>query len=1087
MIELPLKHPELFRKLGIEPPKGVLLHGYPGTGKTLLAKAVANETNAHFISVNAPAIMCVSGDTKILTNPKGGEKISDIFVEASENGKILNNTGGMTIIELKKPKTVFSLDKNLKIKRGRITHITKIKARSYYVKTSLGTGVVCSANHPFACMDSFGNIFWKTAKDLSKGDLVAIAKTLPEGKSFRFDYLKDFDSETWILTKKGMLKKSDFKGAQKDVMGLKVSSRRKTLNEREFIMLPSKSSLGLLRFLGLMYSEGTLQYDGLQFANNEQCLKQEFASLAKKIFGINAKIKKNKVFCYSAALRNFFQRTLKFPFGKKGNYSLPAWIFGLTKKETAEFVAGFFEGDGTASKGTGGYPTVRIYSITKNVLEDLSVLCRKMGIITKIEPWKTKFSNMLALTVIGNRPREIFAEEIKSNTKKFKIVESWYGSRVKTGDDLRVPDISPLLKQVKNNKNYVYGKNLPEGPTERYISGRDYLTQRKIEEISKLMPDKKLKELATAEISWAKIDSINDTGEQELFDLTIEPHSNFLAAPSLFVMHNSKFVGEAEERVRQIFKEAEENAPSIIFIDEIDAIAPKREEVLGEVERRVVAQILALMDGLEARGGVVVIAATNRVNSIDEALRRPGRFDREVELPVPDKKARKQILQIHTRGMPLADDVDLDYFANITHGFVGADLAALVKEAAMKSLGKYLPEMNLDDETIPPELLEKLQVNNNDFLDGLKLVQPSALREITIDIPSVKWEDIGGLDEIKEELKQAVEWPLKHPDAFKKMGIKPPKGILIYGPPGCGKTLLAKAVATESEANFISIKGPELVSMWVGQTELGIRKIFKKARQVAPSIIFFDEIDSIAGIRGVDNDSGFTRRIVNQLLTELDGIQELNNVVFIAATNMPWLLDHALLRAGRIDKAIRIESPNEATRLAILKVHTSGIKLAKDVSLEDLAKKTENFTGAGIRGLIYEAALLALTEKVDKKTRLKMLKEALAGFEVDAVFPLEDIAEKINGFSKEAIQKLCDDFLVFKRQNDAKKISATQISGLIYTVLKSSKITPVPKPIEKAHLEEIIARMLKADKAIKEKEKVYDDFEENIDNFNYVG
>ncbi len=1088
MIELPMKHPELFRKLGIDPPKGVLLYGYPGTGKTLLAKAVANETNAHFVLVNAPQIMCVGRDTRILTNPSGGQKIGDLFSDAQADGKIINNSESMKIIELKKAKTVFSLDKNLKIKKGRITHITKIKAKAYSIRTSLGNEVVCSANHPFACMDSFGNIFWKTAKDLSKNDLVAIAKTLPEGKQYLFDYLSDFDSGTWVLTRKGMLKKGDFKGPQKEILGIKVSSRRKNIKETEFVRLPQKSSPGLLRFLGLMYSDGNLCDDGLRFSSKEGCLKQKFALLAETLFGVNAKIKGDTVSCYSVAIRNFFEKTLKFPLGKKGNYSLPAWIFGLTKKETTEFIAGFFEGDGTASKGIGGYPTIRFYSITKNVLEDLSILCRKIGIIAKIVPWKTKFSNMLALTVIGNRPREIFAEEIKSDTKKFGIVTAWHKARIKIGDDLRIPNISPLLKQIKDSGCYTYGKNLPEGPTERYISGRDYLTQRKLEEISKLMPNKVLGKLVNSEISWVKMECIKEIGEQDLFDLTVEPNSNFLATHSLFVMHNSKFVGEAEERVRQIFKEAEENAPSIIFIDEIDAIAPKREEVIGEVERRVVAQILALMDGLETRSSVIVIAATNRINSIDEALRRPGRFDREIELPVPDKKARKQILDIHTRGMPLAKDVDLDYFSNITHGFVGADLSALTKEAAMRALSRYLPKMNLDDETIPMEVVETMEVNHNDFLEGLRLVQPSALREITIEIPSVKWTDIGGLDEVKEELKQVVEWPLKYPDVFKKMGIKPSKGVLIFGPPGCGKTLLAKAVATESEANFISVKGPELVSMWIGQTELGIRKIFKKARQVAPAIVFFDEIDSIASTRGTENDSGFTRRIVNQLLTELDGIQELNNVVFIAATNMPWLLDPALLRPGRIDKPIRIDVPDESTRLAIFKVHTSGMKIAKNVSLEELAKKTENFTGAGIQGLVYEAALLALTEKVDKETRLKILSEAIGDFELDKDVSLGEISERIKGFTEEAIEKFCAELVAFKKTSKLKLANKHQIAEMICKILKTTKETaPVPKPIEKRHFEEIIEKMVKSDDTIKkEKEKVYEEFEENIGSFNYV-
>lgn len=448
-----------------------------------------------------------------------------------------------------------------------------------------------------------------------------------------------------------------------------------------------------------------------------------------------------------------------------------------------------------------------------------------------------------------------------------------------------------------------------------------------------------------------------------------QAHFISVSAPSIM----SKFVGEAEERVRQIFKEAEENAPSIIFIDEIDAIAPKREEVVGEVERRVVAQLLSLMDGMEARGNVIVIAATNRVNSIDEALRRPGRFDREIEIGVPDKAGRLEILQIHTRGMPLAKEgahtVDLDHFAAITYGFVGADLTALGKESAMKALRRYLPEINLQEEQIPESVLEKMEVQKRDFEDALREIQPSALREVMVEIPNVKWDDIGALDEVKAELKQAVEWPLKHPTAFTEMGIRPPRGILLYGPPGTGKTLLAKAIATESQANFISIKGPELISKWVGESEKGIRQVFKKARQVAPVIVFFDEIDAIAAMRGSNNgDSGVGERVVNQLLTELDGAESLKDVVFVAATNRPDLIDPGLMRPGRIDKVIEVKVPDERAREAILKVHTRGVPLAKGVSLTELAKHTAGFSGADLSNLIREAALTALQESGMKPT-----------------------------------------------------------------------------------------------------------------------
>ncbi|RLG21618.1 AAA family ATPase [Candidatus Micrarchaeota archaeon] len=455
-----------------------------------------------------------------------------------------------------------------------------------------------------------------------------------------------------------------------------------------------------------------------------------------------------------------------------------------------------------------------------------------------------------------------------------------------------------------------------------------------------------------------------------------ESDANFISIQGPEII--SKFVGEAEERLREIFKKAEESAPTIIFIDEIDAIAPKREEVTGEVEKRVVAQLLALMDGLKSRGKVIVIAATNRPNALDPALRRPGRFDREIEIGVPDKKGRKQILEIHTRGMPLADDVDLDEFAAKTHGYVGADLAALCREAAMKTLRRILPSLDLEEEAVPVEILESLKVTKQDFEEAFKEIQPSAMREVLIEVPNVKWDDIGGLKQAKKELKEAIEWPLKYPEMFKRMGIKPPRGVFVYGPPGCGKTLLAKAVANESEANFISVKGPELLSKWVGESEKAVREIFRKARQAAPCIIFFDEIDAVAPVRGTYAGSHVTESVVNQLLTEMDGLEELKDVVVIAATNRPDMVDPALLRPGRFDRHIVIGIPDFDTRKEIFKVHTKRMPLAKDVDIERLAKETENYSGADIEAVCREAAYNALREDMNaKKVYMKHFEKAL--------------------------------------------------------------------------------------------------------------
>jgi len=458
-----------------------------------------------------------------------------------------------------------------------------------------------------------------------------------------------------------------------------------------------------------------------------------------------------------------------------------------------------------------------------------------------------------------------------------------------------------------------------------------------------------------------------------------ESEANFYAINGPEIM--SKWYGESEKRLRDIFDEAEKNAPSVIFIDEIDAIAPKREEVTGEVERRVVAQLLTLMDGLKSRGQVVVIAATNRPEALDEALRRPGRFDREIAINVPDQKARKEILQIHTRGMPLAKDVDLDRLAEMTIGYTGADLEMLCKEAAMKALKKYLPELKKYEEKVPTEVLEKIEVTMHDFLEAYRKIEPSAMREVMIQRPKTRWSDIGGLEKVKKQLREAIEWPLKRPELFKKAGIKPPKGILLYGPPGCGKTLLAKAVANESEANFIAVKGPEIISKWVGESERNVRKIFRRARQVAPSIVFFDEFDAISQVRG-SSLTDATERVINQLLTEIDGIEELEKVIVIAATNRPDLIDPALLRPGRIDLHIKIPMPDEKARYEIFKVHTRNMPLAKDVSLKRLAELTEGFSGADIEAVCREAGMQAIREAMRKnlkeiKVKMDYLEKAI--------------------------------------------------------------------------------------------------------------
>lgn len=438
-----------------------------------------------------------------------------------------------------------------------------------------------------------------------------------------------------------------------------------------------------------------------------------------------------------------------------------------------------------------------------------------------------------------------------------------------------------------------------------------------------------------------------------------ETNAHFISLSGPEIM--SKYYGESEERLREIFADAEKNAPSIIFIDEVDSIAPKREEVTGEVEKRVVAQLLSLMDGMQSRGKVVVIAATNRPNALDPALRRPGRFDREIVIGVPDQEGRLEILQVHTRGMPLAEGLDLKKLAASTHGFVGADLEALAKEAAMRSLRRVLPQIDLEKESIPAEVLNKIIVSMDDFQGALTEVEPSAMREVLVEVPDIRWSDIGGLKEVKQELEESVEWPLKYRDIFDYAHTRAPRGILLYGPPGTGKTLLAKAVANESEANFISIKGPELLSKWVGESERGVRDVFHKARQAAPCIIFMDELDSIVPTRGVSmGDSQVTERVISQILTELDGLEELRDVTVIGATNRPDMIDQALLRPGRFDKLLYVPVPDLEARKEIFQIHLRQKPLAKDISINDLASKTEGYSGADIQAVAENAVMNAI-------------------------------------------------------------------------------------------------------------------------------
>ena len=504
-----------------------------------------------------------------------------------------------------------------------------------------------------------------------------------------------------------------------------------------------------------------------------------------------------------------------------------------------------------------------------------------------------------------------------------------------------------------------------------------------------------------------------------------ETNANFLSIGGPEIM--SKYYGESEERLRDVFKEAQENAPSIIFIDEIDSIAPKREEVTGEVEKRVTSQLLSLMDGLQSRGKVVVIGATNRPNAIDPALRRPGRFDREIEIGVPDRDGRLEVLEIHTRGMPLAEDVDLKKLADVTHGFVGADLESLAKEAAIRALRRILPEINLEAQSIPGDILNKIIVKMADFQDALKEIEPSAMREVLVEIPDVTWDQVGGLEDVKEELREAVEWPLKYPDLFAQLNATPPKGLLLYGPPGTGKTLLAKAVAHESESNFISVKGPELLNKFVGESEKAVREVFRKARQASPCIIFFDEIDSVAPTRGSSlGDSHVTERVISQFLTEMDGLEELRNVIIIAATNRPDIIDSALLRPGRFVRLLFVPPPDLEARKQIFKIHTRKTPLAEDVNLDELARKTDGYTGADIASLANTGVMLALREHISKAKDPEDAKKRAKGLKV-ARRHFDEALQKIKPMSTEEL-KMYERFSEQFSDSARPKLKATPVA-----------------------------------------------------------
>ncbi len=932
MIELPLKHPELFEKLGVEPPKGVLLYGPPGTGKTLLAKAVANETNANFIAINGPEIMCVSGDVPIIINNEirkaeeifGNQKITEIG--SGSNHKSYSAKG--KLIGVTNP-TFSEVEADL-------LETTEVKVPYYYNVSFDGPNYDISSNHPLLTFSESG-ISWKTPPMLKENDYVVV-NVIQKLNQPTIDYAKE--------TK---------------------------------IKIPEKFGKELSFLVGLIAGDGHVGKDNITFAGKNRKLHDKFRQIITDVFKISKykeyedKEGNVRTVIYSTELVNFFNY-LGFNSGKKEYKKfLENWLIKFDQKLYASFLLGLLVTDGT--KGT---HSAILYSVDKEALSKIAQIGNYRGFIfEKPKIHTNKLSNVSKIILKGKYNLELFNKILA----ELKLVDYKVPSSVRSFE--YVPDFMiKVLKPIVKRTGTPYGQNYSIEP---YLNLRKRPTIKTIETLLSLIKKREklltendkavislLERFVDKEIILDKVNSISRINEQKILYDFGTTADTFITAYG-HVMHNSKWYGESEKQLREVFEEAEKSAPSIIFIDEIDAIAPKREEVTGEVERRVVATLLSQMDGLKSRGRVVVIAATNRQDAIDPALRRGGRFDREIEIGVPDRKGRKEVLQIHTRAMPLEPDVDLDEWADVTYGFVGADLEALCKEAAMATLRRILPKINIEDEgEIPQKLLEELKVLKKDFKDAFKNVSPSAMREVLVEIPNIKWADIGGMDELKQQLKEAVEWPLKNAKMFKKMGIKPPKGILLYGAPGTGKTLLAKAVANESNANFISVKGPEIFSKWVGESERAIRKIFSKARQVAPCIVFFDELDAIAPIRGRDTGTHVTETVVNQMLTEMDGLEELEGVVVIGATNRPDIIDSGLLRPGRFDRMIYTPVPDKETRVKIFKVHTKNMPLAKDVTAEKLAADTEDYVGADIEAICREAAMIALRKSNLKAEEVSM-------------------------------------------------------------------------------------------------------------------
>lgn len=995
MIELPMKHPELFQRLGIDPPKGVLLHGSPGTGKTLLAKAVANESGVNFVSLAGPEIMskfygeCVSGDSLVFTNGGGLKSIEETIHYETVHSTIAFNfdSGNTCVLPIKK-----TFDKGTQ-------ETLRITAPHGNIEVTPSSRLL-TLNE--------GKPIWVFADELDIGDQIAAPRKITIEKTeipLILSFLNDNTLVGGSLVKTLFLRTSEY--GKNKIMGQKIGvsakkfkdlkygikKGRKALakyvkrlfafypeNNQEFLQLsenrkaPFYMTEELMYILGLLSGDGHLRHSSVMdsvtqiiLTNKDSAVQKRYFKAIKNAFNVELRqFKKNDCSFYftSSPIGNLLHN-LGIPYSKKSaNVKVPPYAITLPDQMLGSYLQGLFDADGgiqftTKSKKKGRAIQITYYSKSKDLVMGIKLCLLRFGIVSTLRFRPRDSIWILTISDVDSigkfREYISFTHESRLEKLRQESETAWTSPKYD-----RIP-VARWIYEIGKEVQLTHRKLLQHGINPKVRGLTRHQLQKAYEMLSERGVDQTvlnmIQKLLNMKVIWTPIRKI-ETSQAHVYDFEVPMHHNFVA--NGLIVHNS------EQRVRQIFEDAEKNAPSIIFIDEIDSIAPKREEVTGEVERRVVAQLLALMDGLKGRGKVIVIGATNRPNALDPALRRPGRFDREIEIGVPDKSARLEILMVHTRGMPLADKVDLLGLSERTHGFVGADVAALTREAAMHTLRRILPEIKFEEEALPPEILQKLIVTKDDFEEALKSIDPSAMREVLIEVPDVRWEDVGGLSEVQQKLIEMIDWPIRRPDVFDKHGVDPPRGILLFGPPGTGKTLLARAVANESEANFIAIRGPEVLSKWVGESERAIREIFRKAKQAAPCIVFLDEIDSIAPKRGgYEGGSHVTETVVNQLLSSLDGIENMAGVVVIAATNRPDMIDPALLRAGRFDRLILIPSSDEAARFEILNIHTRNMRLAPDIDLNQIASRMEGYVGADIENVCREAVMIALRRDME--------------------------------------------------------------------------------------------------------------------------